>query len=91
MEFDEQRHRMQESNNENISTIENGHKRAQNELKKQIENEQMNRDRLIEQLQQKHMQDMNQVREKLQIEKEEWQSNYMKKIESQVRQQQVNI
>lgn len=91
VENDEQRHRLSESHNENLISIENAHKRQLNDLRRQLETEQQTRDRTIEAQTHKHIQDMNNLRNKLQAEKEEWQSNYMKKIESQIRVQQKSF
>jgi hypothetical protein len=91
VENDEQRHRLSESHTENLISIENTHKRQLNDLRRQLETEQQTRDRTIEYQNHKHIQDTNNLRTKLQTEKEEWQSNYMKKIEAQIRVQQKSF
>jgi myosin heavy subunit len=89
-EFDEERHRLQDAANDHLKQVENGHKRTVQQFRKELEDERNQRDQMLEEQRKKHQQQLNQLHQQLQIEKEEWQANYMKKVEQQVRAREVH-
>jgi hypothetical protein len=90
-EFDEERHRLQDAANDHLKQVENGHKRTIQQFRKELEDERNQRDQMLEEQRKKHQQQLNQLQQQLQIEKEEWQANYMKKVEQQVRAREVLV
>ncbi|KAJ3269353.1 Centrosomal protein of 131 kDa [Terramyces sp. JEL0728] len=84
-EFSDERARMNEAAKDNLKNEEASRKRALESLRREMEQERTDRDNMLNEQNKKHMVDMNQLREKFQIEKEEWQANYMKKVEVSVR------
>ncbi|KAJ3367512.1 hypothetical protein HDU91_001346 [Kappamyces sp. JEL0680] len=85
-EFDEERHRSQIAAKEALKDAELAHKRQLESLRKEGERMAQERSQQLEDLRKKHDLDVASLREKLTLEKEEWQGNYMKKVESQMRQ-----
>ncbi|KAJ3324005.1 Centrosomal protein of 131 kDa [Boothiomyces sp. JEL0866] len=84
-EFADERMRLNEAAKDNLKNEETLRKRALDSLRKEMEQERIDRDNMMTEQSKKHMAEMNQLREKCQIEKEEWQANYMKKVELSVR------
>jgi hypothetical protein len=84
-EFDETKHNLIESMKHERKQSEFEFKKQLEQLKVQIEQERELRHRDTDDLQKKHTIETNQKRERLQIEKEEWQGTYMRKIEEQIR------
>ena len=76
---------MIESMKEERKQDEQNHRKAIEDLRKSVENERTSKDHALEELRKKNYSDLAQLREKLSVEKEEWQSHYMKKIESDIR------
>ncbi|KAJ3261606.1 Centrosomal protein of 131 kDa [Boothiomyces macroporosus] len=84
-EFADERMRLNEAAKDNLKNEEALRKRALDSLRKEMEQERIDRDNMMAEQSKKHMAELNQLREKFQIEKEEWQANYMKKVEMSVR------
>jgi hypothetical protein len=88
-EFDEERHRIQEASIDHLKQVDVGHKRSITQLRKEIDDERNQKEQVVEELRKKHQQNFSQLQQQLQVEKEEWQANYMKKVEQQVRVREV--
>lgn len=84
-EFDEEKHRLLESANDRLASTEKNHKRAIESMRKELDAERVKHDEIIDDARKKHLQELIACRQQLQIEKEEWQANYMKKTEAQNR------
>jgi hypothetical protein len=83
-EFDEQKQQILENFDAERKQIELQHKRNTQELNNQIEQIKSEHHTVINDLQARNRSDMKQQAERVQIEKEEWQTNFMKKIEKEV-------
>lgn len=84
-EFDETKHNIIESMKLERKQSEFEFKKQVEQYKNQIDLDQENKIRMVDEIRKKHVVEINQLREKMQIEKEEWQGAYMRKIEEQVR------
>ena len=78
-EFDEQKHHLQESFKADRKQEDLNHRRQMDDMRDQLERERSTKDTCLEELRKKHIMELNQLRDRLTIEKEEWQMNYMKK------------
>ena len=84
-EFDQERHQLQESSKESIKDLEMAHKRQLEGFRKETDRMSQEKQDQMHDLQKRHESDVTMLKERLGVEKEEWQSSYMKKVEAQMR------
>ncbi|KAL2916768.1 hypothetical protein HK105_203547 [Polyrhizophydium stewartii] len=84
-DFDEQKHNLVESIKEERKLDEQAHRKAVDELRRQVDAERAAKEQALEELRKKHLTEVQQLRERMQVEKEEWQTHYMKKTEADIR------
>ncbi|KAJ3299847.1 Centrosomal protein of 131 kDa [Borealophlyctis nickersoniae] len=85
-EFEEQKHALIESMKQEKKADEMSHRKAVDDLKRQIEAEKDAKETALEEVRRKHLTELSNLREKLSIEKEEWQTHFMAKQEAEMRQ-----
>lgn len=90
-EYDEQKHFVNESIKQERTQVESAHRRQIENLRGEIEQERGSKEIAQEDLRKKHSIELVKLRERLSIEKEEWQANYMKKLEVQVKQREKDL
>nr|KAJ3421398.1 Centrosomal protein of 131 kDa [Polyrhizophydium stewartii] len=88
-DFDEQKHNLVESIKEERKLDEQAHRKAVDELRRQVDAERAAKEQALEELRKKHLTEVQQLRERMQVEKEEWQTHYMKKTEADIRAKEV--
>jgi hypothetical protein len=84
-EFDQERHQLQESCKESIKDLEMTHKRQLEGFRKETDRMSQEKQDQMHDLQKRQESDVTMLKERLAVEKEEWQSSYMKKVEAQMR------
>ncbi|KAJ3041961.1 Centrosomal protein of 131 kDa [Rhizophlyctis rosea] len=84
-EFEDQKHMLMETMKEEKKFGETSHRKALEELRRQVEAERGAKDDALEELRRRHNTEISNLRERLTIEKEEWQSHFIAKQEAEMR------
>ncbi|KAJ8328206.1 hypothetical protein QVD99_000724 [Batrachochytrium dendrobatidis] len=84
-EFDEQKHNLLKSFKEERNLDDQTHRKAIEDLRYQIESDRVSMEQDMSALKKKHEADLKLLQEKMQVEKEEWQDCYIKKMEADIR------
>ncbi|KAI8916179.1 hypothetical protein EDD86DRAFT_216211 [Gorgonomyces haynaldii] len=90
-EFDDQKHHLTESFKIERMQDETSHKRQIQDLQREMDQMRSDREKALEDARKRHLQELQQQREKLTIEREEWQSQYIKKIENEVKTREMQV
>jgi hypothetical protein len=85
-EFEEIKHNLAESMKLERKQAEFEYKKQIEQLKSQADQDRQTKNQEIDEIRKKNLVELNQLRERLGIEKEEWQGAFMRKIEEQVKQ-----
>ncbi|KND04993.1 uncharacterized protein SPPG_00676, partial [Spizellomyces punctatus DAOM BR117] len=84
-DFDEQKHILMESHKMDRQAEESSHRKQIEELRRQVDVERDAKEQALEDARRKQATELSNLREKLAIEKEEWQTHYMAKQEAEMR------
>ncbi|TPX58588.1 hypothetical protein PhCBS80983_g03012 [Powellomyces hirtus] len=84
-DFDEQRHAFLESHKQERQSDDFAHRKQLDEMRRQMDAEREAKEHVVEELRRKHNAEVSMLREKLAVEKEEWQTHYMAKQEVEMR------